>query len=71
VASTEATLGVFTVTCESIHPPLAFFLFYCLTTWNKKIFLGGVVSIDLHNMPTTLKMQNIFVNTQKKTIKGT
>ena len=32
----------------------------------KLIFLGGVVSFDLHNMPTTLKMQNIFCETYKK-----
>jgi hypothetical protein len=32
-----------------------------------EFFLGGGVSFDLHNMPTTFKMQNIVVcETNKK-----
>jgi hypothetical protein len=45
---------------------LAFSFFVALQP-GIKIDFGGVVSFDLHNMPTTLKMQNIvYCETNKK-----
>ena len=47
--------------------PLAFFLF-CYNLKIKCIF-GGVVSFDLHNMPTTLKRQIFFLLWNKQEIR--
>ena len=44
-----------TVPWEIIYPPWHFSYFVAL-----KLFWGEFVSFDLHNMPTILKMQNIF-----------
>ena len=55
-----------TVACESIHPLgiLTILLPYKL---EFKLIFGRFVSFDLHNMPTTLKKQNIlYCETNKK-----
>ena len=49
-----------TVACKIIQPPWHFFYFVALQPGIKIYIFGGVVSFYLHNMPTTLKMQNIF-----------
>ena len=61
---TEGSPQPHTVPCESIHP-LGIFPF--LLPYNLESIFGEVVSFDLYNMPTTLKMQNIFYcETDKK-----
>ena len=55
-----------TVACEVIHPLV---IFHILLPYNLELkwIFGGFESFDLHNMPTTLKMQNIFYcETNKK-----
>jgi hypothetical protein len=53
---------------QKYSPPLGIFpIFFALQTGIKIYFLGVFVSFDLHNMPTTLKMQNSFYcETNKK-----
>jgi hypothetical protein len=59
-------MTTYTVACESIHPPWHFYYFVALHL-GIKIDFGGFVSFDLHNMPTTSEMQNIFYcETNKK-----
>jgi hypothetical protein len=56
----------YTVACESIQPPWHFSYFVALQP-GIKIDVCGFVSFDLHNIPTTLKMQNTFYcETNKK-----
>lgn len=56
-----------TVTCESIHPSWLFSYFVALQPGIKLDFWGGLYDFALHNLPTTLKMQNIFYcETSKK-----
>ena len=49
----------YTVACESIHPVAIFLI---LLPYNLELnwIFGGFLSFDIHNMPTTLKMQNNF-----------
>jgi hypothetical protein len=52
-AKLPAIHDLYTVVCENIHPP--FGIFPILLTYNLelKYIFWGVVSFDLHNMPTT------------------
>ena len=59
---------VCTVACESIHAPWHFSYFVALQP-GIKIDYWGIVSFDLHNMPATLKMQNISYFETNKTKK--
>jgi hypothetical protein len=49
----KAVSPLYTVACESIQPPWNFYYVVALQP--------GFVLLDLHNMPTTLKMQNNFL----------
>ena len=52
--------------CKSIHP-LGIFPILLPYNLELKWIFGGFVSFDLHNMPTTLKMKNMFYcETNKK-----
>jgi hypothetical protein len=54
------TKGLNTVAYESIHPLGIFPILLSYKLELKWILEGGVASFDLHDMPTTLKMQNMF-----------